>query len=135
MEPILRHLQYSAATLDHLAEMSHSAYSNIDTDAKLLGVIFDEMHRERGHAHYAAIFEHEEAAHLVAQLVACLLNWQGVPLGEDFAKSPFLEGLELSAVPKTLTADESIPAESEEPVDSASGSVSGGEEEPTQVGS
>ena len=117
------------------AEMSHSAHSNINADAKLLGIIFDEMHRKRGHTHYAAIFEHKGAARQVAQLVACLLNRQGVPLGEDFAKSPFLEGLELSAAPETLTADESIPAESEGPVDSASGSVGGGEEESTPVGS
>ena len=135
MEPILHRLQHSAATLDHLAEMSHSAHSNIDADAKLLSVIFDEMHRKRGHSHYAAIFEHEETARLVAQLVARLLNRQGVPLGEDFAKSPFLEGLEPSTAPETLTADESIPAESEGPVDSAPGLVGGGEEEPTQVGS
>ena len=115
--------------------MSHSTHANIDADAKLLGVVFDEMHCKRGHSHYAAIFEHEETARLVARLVARLLNRQGVPLGEDFAKSPFLEGLETSTAPETLTADESIPAESEEPVDSASGSVGGGEEEPTQVGS
>ena len=92
--------------------------------------------RRATHSHYAAIFEHKEAARLVAQLVACLLNRQGVPLGEDFAKSPFLEGLETSTAPETLTADESIPAESEGPVESASGSVGGGEEEEsTQVGS
>ena len=116
--------------------MSHSAHANIDADAQLLGVIFDEMHCERGHSHYAAIFEHEEAARLVAQLVARLLNRQGVLLGEDFAKSPFLKGLETSTTPETLTADESIPAESEGPVESASGSVGGGEEEEsTQVGS
>ena len=116
--------------------MSHSAHANIDADATLLGVIFDKMHRECGHSHYAAIFEHEKTARLVAQLVACLLIRQGVPLGEDFAKSPFLEGLEASTAPETLTADESIPAESEGLVESASGSVGGGEEEEsTQVGS
>ena len=115
--------------------MSHSAHANINADAQLLGIIFDKMHRECGHSHYAAIFKHEETACLVAQLVARLLNQQGVPLGEDFVKSPFLKALEPSTAPETLTTDESIPVESEEPVESASGSVGGGEEESTQFGS
>ena len=113
--------------------MSHSTHANIDADAKLLGVIFDEMHQERSHSHYAAIFKHEATTRMVAQLVARLLTRQGVPLGE---KSPFLEGLETSTAPETLTTDESIPVESKEPVESASGPVGlGDEEEPTQVGS
>ena len=32
VKPILRRLQYSALTLDHLVEMSHSAHANIDAN-------------------------------------------------------------------------------------------------------
>lgn len=58
-------------------------------------------------------------------LVACLLNHQGVPFGEDFAKSSYLGGLELSPLP----TDESMPVEGEETVESLSGSMGGVGEE------
>ena len=73
IEPVLHRLQSSAATLDHLVEMSHSAHANIDADAKLLSVIFNEMYRECSHTHYATTFEHEEAACQVAQVAVSLL--------------------------------------------------------------
>ena len=99
--------------------MAHAAHSSVTADSEELRRIFDEMHRDRGAAHYAAIFEHEDSAKLIAQLVACLLNRQGVPLGEDFAKSSYLEGLELPPLP----TDKSIPVEGEETMGSSSGSV------------
>lgn len=44
-------------------------------------------------------------------------------MGEDFAKSPFLDGLDLSSLPNTLPTDVSMPVEGEETVASSSGSV------------
>ena len=105
VELILCHLQASAALLTHLEEMAHAAHSSVTADSEELGRIFDEMHQDRGATHYAAIFKHEDSAKLVAQLVAHLLDCQGVPLGKDFAKSSYLDSLELSPLP----TGESIP--------------------------
>ena len=112
--------------------MSHSAHSTIDASAQLLGTIFDNMHRERGPAHYAAIFADEDSAKTVAHLVARLLDRQGVPLGADFAKSPFIEGLELVTAPAVPPVDVSMPAGDDATMGSPSGSGGDDEEEPVK---
>ena len=112
--------------------MSHSAHSAIDASAQLLGTIFDNMHCECGPAHYAAIFTDEDSAKTVAQLIAQLLNHQGVPLSADFAKSPFIDGLDLVTAPAVPTVDVSMPAGNDATMGSPSGSGGDDEEEPVK---
>ena len=70
--------------------MSHAARTSVAADSEELGCIFNKMHCDCGATHYAA--------RLIVQLVARLLNHQGIALGKDFAKSSYLDGLELSAL-------------------------------------
>ena len=112
--------------------MSHSAHSTIDASAQLLSTIFDDMYRECGPAHYAAIFANEDSAKTIAQLVAWLLDCQGVPLSADFAKSPFIDGLDLVTAPAVPTVDVSMPAGDDVTMGSPSGSGGDDEEEPVK---
>ena len=90
------------------------------------------MHCERGPAHYATIFANEDSAKTVAQLIAWLLDRQGVPLNADFSKSPFIEGLELVTAPAIPTVDVSMPAGDNATMGSPSGLGGDDEEEPVK---